>query len=253
MTLISVQLRSQALQKCVGVKILLADAAAPPYPTYYLLHGLSDNETVWTRQTSLERHASAYPFLIIMPDGGRSFYTDSPLGAYETFIAKELVAWIDRIFPTRQQRRYRAIGGLSMGGYGAMRLGWRWPATFGVVAAHSAAADFGHVRDSQHYERIPEAKLIFDHCPPETIDLWQLSASCPRRLRPKLYFDCGRRDRLLPGNQHLHRHLLSLGYRHVYRLYTGQHDWAYWDEHIQDALAFVAQVMRIKLCVACRS
>ncbi|MCX7934114.1 MAG: esterase family protein [Planctomycetota bacterium] len=243
MTLISLQMRSQALQKCVGVKILLNDAAAPPYPVYYLLHGLSDNETVWTRQTSLERYAAAYPFLIVMPDGGRSFYTDSPLGAYETFIAQELVTWIDRQFRTRQERRYRAIGGLSMGGYGALRLAWRFPRRFGAIAAHSAAADFGHVRDSQHYERIPEARLILDACPPEALDLWQLAAACPRRLRPRLYFDCGRRDWLLPGNQRLHRHLLDLGYRHCYRVYPGQHDWAYWDKHIQDAFAFVSQTM----------
>ncbi len=245
MTLIALQMRSQALQKCVGVKIILNDAIEPPYPTYYLLHGLSDNETVWTRHTSLERYAAAYPFLIIMPDASRSFYTDSPLGAYETFIAKELVAWVDKNLRTRQERRYRAIGGLSMGGYGSMRLAWRFPQTFGVVAAHSAAAEFGHVRENERYARIPEARLISESCPAESLDLWQLAVACPHRLRPHLYFDCGRRDWLLNSNQRLHRHLLKIGYRHVYRIYAGQHDWAYWDEHIQDALAFVRRAMKV--------
>ncbi|HEY3341790.1 MAG TPA: alpha/beta hydrolase-fold protein, partial [Anaerolineae bacterium] len=144
MAVLTIEFRSEALGKSTRIKVLLNQNARPPYPTFYLLHGLSDDESIWTRRTSIERYAEKYPFLIVMPDGERSWYCDSRIGRFESYISQELVTFIDKLFPTRKLARYRAIGGLSMGGYGALKLGVKFPRVFGSITAHSSAVNFMH-------------------------------------------------------------------------------------------------------------
>src|ERR1044071_6734116 len=94
-----------------------------PFATFYLLHGLSDDHTIWLRRTSIERYVSSLPLIVVMPDGERGFYTDAQEGfAFESAITKDLISFIDRTFPTKADRSGRAIGGLSMGGDGAVKL-----------------------------------------------------------------------------------------------------------------------------------
>ena len=242
---ITIKFFSQSLAKATTVYVLLNDAARPPYPTYYLLHGLSDDHSMWTRNTSLERHAASYPFMFIMPDCARSFYTDSCLGHYESFIVKDLIPFIDRTFPTRTARRYRSVGGLSMGGYGALKFGLKFPKLFSVIAAHSSATYFCHKWQDSALG-IPEVKPILDSVNPSHNSVFALADTCPKKGRPSVYFDCGTQDFLYSSNKDFHRHLLRTKFAHTFRSFPGEHNWEYWDEHIQDAMRFVAKAMRLK-------
>jgi S-formylglutathione hydrolase FrmB len=243
MALLTLEFKSEVLVKATRIKIVLNQNAKPPYPTFYLLHGLSDDESIWTRRTSIERYAENYPFLIVMPDGGRGWYCDSRLGRYESFITRELIAFVDKLFPTRKQARYRAIGGLSMGGYGALKLGLKFPRVFGSITAHSSAVGFLHAWGLDGKSDIPEMPSIAADVDPNANDIYQLAAQCPANLRPNLYFDCGRDDFLYRDNDHFERSLRQQKIPHTYRRFDGIHDWAYWDIHIQDALKFHAKGM----------
>ncbi|HEY8285895.1 MAG TPA: alpha/beta hydrolase-fold protein, partial [Chloroflexota bacterium] len=128
MALCELRYYSAALENMTAATLILPEGRPGPFPTFYLLHGLSDDHTAWTRNTSLERYAEASPFMIVMPDGGRGYYSDAPGGdAYETAIVRDLMTTIDQTFQTDARRGARAIGGLSMGGYGALKLGLGHP------------------------------------------------------------------------------------------------------------------------------
>lgn len=243
MAVMTIELRSQILQKATRIKVVWNQNATPPYPTFYLLHGLSDDESIWTRRTSIERYVENYPFLIVMPDGGRSWYCDSRLGRYETFLTQELVSFIDNLFPTRRQARYRAIGGLSMGGYGALKLGLKHPRVYGSITAHSAAIGFTHWAGQN--TDIPELPIILDGLDLDANDPYALALRLTEHTRPAIYFDCGRSDFLYDDNQAYHAHLLKNRIPHIYRRFDGAHDWGYWDTHIQDALRFHMKVMAL--------
>ncbi len=111
-----------------------------PFPVLYLLHGMSDDDTIWERRTSLERYVSEMPLIVVMPDGGRGFYTDAVQGyAYESHIMKDVIGFTERFFPAMRERKGRCIGGLSMGGYGSMKIALKYPDMFCSVVSHSSA------------------------------------------------------------------------------------------------------------------
>ena len=111
--------------------------------TLYLLHGMSDDEGTWMRRTSIDRYAEEKGLAVVMPDGGLGWYTDMYRGlAWFKFISGELPALCRRFFPILSDRREDTfIGGLSMGGYGALKCGLRAPQTFSQVISLSGALD----------------------------------------------------------------------------------------------------------------
>src|SRR3954467_10792207 len=144
MSLCELHWSSETLGKHVGTYVYIPDDVPPPFATYYLLHGLSDDYTGWLRRSSIERYAAKHRLMIVMPDGFRGFYTDNAAGpAYATYIAKEVVETIDAIFPARRERGWRGIGGLSMGGYGALRIALANPQLFAAANSHSGAVLHG--------------------------------------------------------------------------------------------------------------
>src|SRR5205085_4994981 len=108
---------SKALEKATAADILLPESRLDgPFPVLYLLHGLSDDHTIWQRRTSIERYVADLPLIVVMPDGGRGFYCDAVAGmAWETALVRDLVSLVDKMFPTIAERAGRCIGGLSMG------------------------------------------------------------------------------------------------------------------------------------------
>ena len=112
---------SHSLRKASSFNIVFPDDPSVPRPwaTFYLLHGLSDDHTIWMRRTSIERYVAGLPLVVVMPDGGRGWYTNAVEGdAYEDDLIKDVIGLVDRTFPVKAERAGRAIGGLSMGGYG---------------------------------------------------------------------------------------------------------------------------------------
>src|SRR3954468_18419689 len=136
---------SRALVKASSFNIVFPDDPKVPRPwaVFYLLHGLSDDHTIWQRRTSIERCVEGLPMAVVMPDGGRGWYTNAVEGsAYEDDLIKDVVGLVERTFPVKAERAGRAIGGLSMGGYGAVKLGLKHHAMFASVNSHSGALGF---------------------------------------------------------------------------------------------------------------
>src|SRR5205085_4150849 len=104
---------SKALQKATAANVILPDPDIPgPYATFYLLHGLSDDHTIWQRRTSIERYVAGLPLIVIMPDSGRGFYCDAVEGmAWETAIVRDLLGYVDSLFQTKATREGRCLAG----------------------------------------------------------------------------------------------------------------------------------------------
>ena len=257
MPLCDVHWSSSVLAKKVGTYVILPEpgvGGGGPWPVYYLLHGLSDEYTVWQRRTRIEWYVRETPMIVVMPDGYRGFYTDNFDGPkYARFMATELIEFVERYFPARRDRAGRCVGGLSMGGYGALRLGLGWPQLYASANSHSGVLMHGS-RNAPREDgplSAEEFRRIFGERPAGTDhDLLALArvagAAAAKRLAvPKLLLDCGTEDHLLEDNRIVHREFTRLGVPHEYREFPGAHDWDYWDTHVRDALAFHARVMGI--------
>ncbi|MEI6492184.1 MAG: alpha/beta hydrolase family protein [Verrucomicrobiota bacterium] len=218
----------------------------PPFPTLYLLHGLSDDSTMWLRRTRLEIYAASLPLIIVMPDGYRGFYTNNEEGpAYARHIGEELPGFIERAFPAIPRRSARAIGGLSMGGYGALRVGFGYHDCYCSVHSHSGAVGWGRSGNIESLKKSPvrgpdfvaEMLRIFGRSPDGTDHDLLALAKRARRL-PKILLDCGKDDFLLKDNRAFAKGLRAAKIPHTYGEYPGGHNWDYWDTHIRQALAF---------------
>ena len=160
---------SETLEIDVSVNVILpetrvmAQQEGKPLPTLYLLHGLSDDHTHWVRQTRLEFYARKYRLAIIMPCVNRSFYTDMKRGAkYFTFVSEELPRVMEMYFPLSSRREDRFAAGLSMGGYGATKLGLRLPERYAAIASLSGALEMEndyHMRKMRDSDRLYQELL----------------------------------------------------------------------------------------------
>ena len=247
MSLVEAHWHSPTLQLKVSTNILLPDLGEGPFPVFYLLHGLSDDHSIWMRFTRLEVYARNIPMIIVMPQGFRSFYTTHPKGFdYATYIAHDLPRYIERHFQARSSRDARCIGGLSMGGYGALRLALGFPDRYISANSHSGAFRLGTRKDGPVTN--DEFRQIFGDNPEGTDhDIRYLAkrAKAAKKL-PKLLIDCGTEDFLVEDNRRLHADLDHLKIPHEYREFPGAHNWDYWDEHIREALAFHCQALGIQ-------
>lgn len=242
-----------AIQKASAMNVILPNRKdrAGPYPVFYLLHGLSDDHTICHRRTRIEWYVRDLPLIVVMPDGGRSFYCDAVEGpAYERHLIEDVIGFVDRFFPTVADRSGRVIGGLSMGGYGAMKLALKYPHMFCSVVAHSGChavlrniARYGGIPD--HPELTPELLRIFGRSPDPANDPFALAQRADRSLLPAIRLDCGTDDFLLQDNRDFHAHLRRLEIPHEYQEFPGGHSWDYWDEHVREAIAFHCKVLGI--------
>ncbi len=244
---------SDALGMCVSAHVIIpqqtigeigieAKAHSGKHPCLYLLHGLSDDHSIWLRRTSIERYAADYGIAVVMPNVHRSFYTDMHAGLkYFTYVAEELPRLMEQFFPISNQRADRFVAGLSMGGYGAWKVGLNKPDQFAAAASLSGVVDMKkwiENAESAENEWIfgPEAAIAAtEH------DLMHLihQACANKTSLPKLYQTCGTEDFLYANNWDVHQQIKALGLDYVYKEAPGAHNWAYWDEHIQDVLAWL--------------
>ena len=206
------------------------------YKCLYLLHGLTDDHTIWMRRTSIERYATKYGIAVVMPCGHRSFYSNLKDGMnYYNFIAHELPRIICEFFNVSDRREDNFIGGLSMGGYGALKAALRDPQRFSAAIGLSSATEFN---DGWRLE-IAQDLFGNDRFPDED-DLYFLADKCVNDPnRPRIYMAVGDRDFLLEENRRFRDNLKGLGYDLEYVEGPGTHNWDFWDEHIQGALKWL--------------
>ncbi|MCG7408192.1 esterase family protein [Paenibacillus sp. ACRRX] len=217
-------------------------AAKSLHPTLYLLHGLSDDHTIWIRRTSIERYAAQLGLAVVIPQVHRSFYTDMYNGlAYWTFLTEELPKLAQGFFPLSDKREDNYVAGLSMGGYGAFKWALTHPERFAAAASLSGALDIGNDVFRQRLAR--DMQLIFGDQPISGTenDLLHLlkKGDQEQGLKPKLYQCCGTEDFLYEDNLKFRDTARHTTYELHYEEGPGEHEWGYWDARIQDVLAWL--------------
>jgi S-formylglutathione hydrolase FrmB len=209
------------------------------YPTLFLLHGLSDDETIWLRRTSIERYVAPLGLAVVMPNVHRSFYVNQKHGlAYWDFVSEELVQKAREFFPLSSRREDTFAAGLSMGGFGATLLGLKKPEQYAAVASLSGVCDLLGLEA----RGIPDYQQAFGGT--EGAAAYQPRLLAERLVasgepRPALYYCCGTEDYLYAENVKFHEELLALGLEHTFEVGPGAHDWEYWDRMIQGVLSWL--------------
>lgn len=212
------------------------------HPTLYLLHGLTDDDSIWLRRTSIERYVAELGLAVVMPQVHLSFYTDMAQGnRYWTFLNEELPEIARSFFPLSDAREDNYVAGLSMGGYGAMKLALRRPDQYAAAASLSGALDMAnsiHRKDSpMNYTHIFGDKDIHG----TDNDILHLLQQCNQAEGPKplLYQCCGTEDFLYQDNQIFRQACAQTNFNLTYEEETGNHEWGYWDTKIQDVLKWL--------------
>lgn len=234
MSVATVEFHSVAFDRTLAYTAIVPDAGEPPFAVLYLLHGHSDDHRAWLYRSSLVRHVARWPLLVVLPSGENSYYVDAPGRPFEWLITDELPLHVARTFHVRPGRA--AIGGLSMGGYGALRLALRHPERYASAYAHSA-----RLPARAELPSLPWAQAALAGV--DELDVDALAARADRAALPALGLDCGVDDHLLADSRRFHATLDRLGLAHAYVEHPGAHDWDYWDAHVADGLAFHARAL----------
>ena len=201
----------------------------------YLLHGLYGDYRNWDSYTGLQNYDGKLRLLIVMPDADDAWYTNSatvPLDRFEDYIVKDLISEIDEKYKTIRAAKGRAIAGLSMGGYGAVKLGLKYPQLFAFVGSLSGALNAAQNLDIQRPEFRPKLREVFGDEGSRTRgenDIFQLLSTPHQTPRPYFYLACGTNDFLLETNRALAEQLSSRSINYEYHETPGGHTWAYWD------------------------
>ena len=249
MAFATINYHSRSLQKASSFNVVFPDDPNIPKPwsVFYLLHGLSDDHTIWMRRTSIERYVAGLPLVVVMPDGDRGWYTNAIDGyAYEDDLVKDIVGLVDHTFPVKAERGGRCIGGLSMGGYGAVKLGIKHHDKFASVNSHSGAVGIMHDPDRVQGLGAEFARIFGPKPTDGPEDPFALVKSVDHGRLPAMRLDCGKEDFLLAQNRAFDKHLSELHVPHEYVEFPGGHEWGYWDKHVQEAIAFHVKTLRVK-------
>jgi putative tributyrin esterase len=222
------------------------------FPVIYLLHGLTGHYDNWGSKTKIAEFLSPYPFIVVMPEGGDGWYTDSatqPNDRYESYVTQELIPEIDKNFRTIADRQHRIVAGLSMGGYGSIKYGLKYPEMFGLVGSFSGA-----LGAAGWTETILTAAGIKSGAIPKSIlsvygadnsqtrrenDIFRIVKEIlPEKVKtlPFIYLDCGTEDFLIQNNRDFLVLLNEKKIPHEFRELPGGHTWQYWEAQIQDFL-----------------
>jgi enterochelin esterase-like enzyme len=256
---------SNLVEKSVNYAIYLPpdyDLSKRRYPVVYLLHGFTDDETAWIQFGEANQAADMAisrsevpPMIIVMPDGGITWYINDfrSQTPYERMLIEEFIPHIDSVFRTRPVKEFRAVSGLSMGGFGSLMLAMRHPDLFASCAAFSSGvhtdAEITEMSD-ERYDRL-FTDLYGDHLRGserltahfrEYNPLHLAQSVSPEELKKvRWYIDCGDDDFLYRGNAALHVLLRELEIPHEFRVRDGAHNWTYWRTHVIEGLRFLGE------------
>jgi putative tributyrin esterase len=259
------------------------------YPVAYYLHGLSGTETDWLSRAGIDAVADSLigaglpEMIIVMPDGDDSWYaspdvptpyetcrdsirSESPergcvkSARYAEYIARDLVAYVDGHYRTRADRAHRGIGGLSMGGYGAVKLALQFPDVFAAAASHSGVLSPRLIgpnpfsmppQYAANADTLLRLKLPLPTLFGRNLSLWAdndplILAAQLRKSGgpiPAIYMDVGSADPILHENQAFDFELRRLGIAHEYHEYAGTHNWRFWSTHVPESLAWMVGII----------
>jgi putative tributyrin esterase len=218
-------------------------------PVLYLLHGMGGNQSVWERRTSIERYAAQHGLAVIMPSTDLGWYTNTTYDmAYWTFVSEELPEICRELFPQLTTKREKTFAaGVSMGGYGALKLGLAKPENFAAIISLSGAISIGAgmddllmIRKAAFWEGVfgPLDKVVGSENDPEYL-LDELVKS--GKEAPRFYFACGESDFLYRANKQMTDTMKEKGLAVTFEQGPGEHNWVFWDEWIQRALAWLTK------------
>lgn len=257
----TVQFQSKLVNATLPYNVILPPdyraSSTTRYPVLYLLHGLSGHYSDWVTHANVADYAAQYRMIVVTPEGNNGWYTDSAGVAtdkYESYILKELIPDVQKRYRTIEARYGRAVAGLSMGGFGALKFGLKSPDTFVFVASLSGAlaAPAWTEDDLKNLKSIRDSVFsVFGPAGSETRkanDIYEIvRGSSAARVAglPYLYLDCGTEDFLSGSNQQFAALLREKKIPHEYRELPGDHNWAYWDQQVRGVLQIAAQKMRL--------
>jgi S-formylglutathione hydrolase FrmB len=226
------------------------------YPVVYLLHGLTGHFNNWTDSGKVAEHAAKYNFIIVTPEGNNGWYTDSasvPNDKYESYIVQELIPEIDKKYRTFKDKNHRVIAGLSMGGYGSIKFGLKYPEMFSLVGSFSGALGAGTWTEKVLGKNGAAAESILgvfgieNSQTRQTNDVFKIVREMPAekiKTLPFLYVDCGTEDFLYQNNRDFADLLVEKKVPHEFRQLPGIHDWRFWHSQIQEFLRLTERIVK---------
>ncbi len=247
MALIETRFDSEILDLSLGMNIILPEhpeAWKEPPAVLYLLHGLSDDHTIWSRRTSIERHVYNYNLAVVMPDAYKSFYCDMAHGSdYWRFLSDELPMLLKRWFKISGDPGKTFVAGLSMGGYGAFKLALGNPGEYAAAASLSGALDIAsHIHDEWTETRMRTFKAVFGNLtdvPDSSNDLIATINTLPHVPDTAFYVCVGTEDYLYQDSVNFRDAAQRAGLRLEYVEDRGEHEWGFWDTYIQRVLEWL--------------
>lgn len=214
------------------------------FPTLYLLHGLSDDHTTWARRSEVELWAEFSGMAVVMPTTHRAWYTNEAHGMkYETFVAEEVPKVCRSFFRGMSDRREdNFIAGISMGGYGALKLALKYPDRYSICIPFSGAYDMKWLKNDDpadtYFEDVFGPVEKFDGSDNDVFHLAE-KAKKDGVKTPKIWMWCGHDDFLIECNRRMAAHLENLGYDVTYTETEGNHGWIHWDPRVKDIFEFI--------------
>src|SRR3954468_8338250 len=207
MAMIRCDFAAETLELDTSMTVILPEdrSADRPPPVLYLLHGLTDDHTAWTRWTSIERYATAKGLAVVMPQAHRSFYADEAYGMrFWEFLSEELPTVVGQFFRVSNEREDTFVAGLSMGGYGAMKWALRQPERVAAAATLSGALDLAYIQrfDLRPHMRALTRRVLAGRSVQNSDEdlLHPLAPADPAGL-PRLMLRCGTEDHLVAQNE----------------------------------------------------
>lgn len=252
MALITVNHHSKVLEKHHSFQVILPEedthyqkgAEVTQLKSILLLHGLSNDETIYTRYTNIERCANDAHIAVIIPSVGKSFYTNMTHGQKFYDYIFEVHDYAHQILPLSREREDNFVAGHSMGGYGTLKMAFTAGERFGKACSMSAVTDFQHMLDYSWFD-FPKSAIVGDlkNVEGTLFDIAYLAENAFKEKKeiPKLYMMCGTEDVLYPDNLAFKEFLEAQKVPLKFEDGSGDHNWDYWSQGIEKAIAWFAK------------
>ncbi len=249
-----IEVKSDKMGRNISNLVVLPEAyfedSTSSFSVIYLLHGYSDDYMAWQNHVDLTKHANKYGFIFVCPDGQDSWYFDSPIDPtfqFETYITQELRNYIESNYRTINDRKHRAITGLSMGGHGALWLAWRHPDIYGMCGSMSGGVDITTIKDRYKID-----KRLGKYAANDAVWKSYSVINLVPTLKPEndqfIIIDDGTSDIFIKDNRALHAALKERKIKHDYRERPGRHSWDYWVKSLeQHLISFHNRIFMIKM------